>query len=187
MVQEGCVSGVRGSIISPLSDLVHICPSFCHYCPEMGGDVMPECYGTLENRPLSSCTCENLVCEICGAPGARDSAGWYLRCSWPDERFITVRYDELIVGDRVRRATERLKGRSPAIVESIDAYGSDQFKICLRIGKRIKRVYVLRKSPVRASRIMACGAPVCENHCREVDDGVVYCSNHWKAWETVAA
>ena len=41
--------------------MAHKCPSYCHKCPELGGDVMPGCYGTVVYgdglKDLTRCTC----------------------------------------------------------------------------------------------------------------------------------
>jgi hypothetical protein len=35
----------------------HKCPPWCHRCPDMGGDVMPMCWGTIHDDDLERCTC----------------------------------------------------------------------------------------------------------------------------------
>jgi hypothetical protein len=40
----------------------HKCPPYCHKCPELGGKIMPACYGTAVYadgwEDISRCTCD---------------------------------------------------------------------------------------------------------------------------------
>lgn len=43
--------------------LAHVCPSYCHRCPELRDMVMPMCYGSVtgygDEYDLSACTCDS--------------------------------------------------------------------------------------------------------------------------------
>jgi len=124
-------------------------------------------------------------CRYCSTPAVAE-------CSWPDERFIAARYAELKVGDRVKRAIERLQGRPPATVRHIALWFQDArdtipsgLQVVLQIGKREKEVIVRGSSPVMVLRPHRCGNAVCEAHVREVGDHTRYCVEHWGAWQTV--
>jgi hypothetical protein len=44
----------------------HNCPNWCHKCPELGGDILPICWGSVAwgSSDLSHCCCEHLtLCE----------------------------------------------------------------------------------------------------------------------------
>ena len=36
----------------------HVCPKWCHKCPDMGRDVMPGCWGGVLHNDLHHCTCK---------------------------------------------------------------------------------------------------------------------------------
>jgi hypothetical protein len=42
--------------------MAHKCPSYCHKCPDLGGKIMPSCYGTVVYADgwtdLSRCVCD---------------------------------------------------------------------------------------------------------------------------------
>ena len=106
---------------------------------------------------------------------------------------MPVHYIELKVGDRVRRAIDRLQKRPPATVSHIeDWYATDfemvpqHLQICLRIRGKEKEIIVMRYSFVQVAKECPCLMPVCENHLRCVEPGVEYCMDHWNAWSAVA-
>lgn len=35
----------------------HACPEYCHFCPDMGGEIMPRCWGVVERHSLDYCHC----------------------------------------------------------------------------------------------------------------------------------
>lgn len=114
-------------------------------------------------------------------------------CEWPVERFRTAQYKDLKVGDRVRRALDRLKNRPAATVSSIApwfAVDTDTMpsglQVCLEIRNKTKEIIVRAWSPVQVERRQPCGMPVCENHLRSVEPGVEYCRDHWESWSAVA-
>ena|SRR5581483_6092635 len=125
------------------------------------------------------------ACVFCG----QVSTG---RCSWPVEKFLSVRYNELQPGDRVKRALEfqTIEQRPAAVVVSntritIDGY-IDGREIVLQTGSREKTIRVRGYSDVRRAVQQHCGKTVCDLHSRSVADGVEYCADHWTAWERVA-
>ena len=97
------------------------------------------------------------------------------------------------MGDRVRRAVDRLQKRPPAKVIHIAPWFAQAgdtipagLQLCLLIRAKTKEVIVRGCSPVQVAREQPCGMPVCEDHLRRVGDGVEYCCGHWEAWEAVA-
>jgi len=50
----------------------HTCPTYCHFCPDLDGQVMPSCWGTVgtaDPLDISACTC--VVSMECEKEGAR--------------------------------------------------------------------------------------------------------------------
>jgi hypothetical protein len=35
----------------------HVCPPRCHRCPDLNGDVMPMCWGSVDRNDLVRCHC----------------------------------------------------------------------------------------------------------------------------------
>lgn len=35
----------------------HVCPPWCHRCPDMDGDVLPRCWGSVHRNDLLGCHC----------------------------------------------------------------------------------------------------------------------------------
>ena len=132
------------------------------------------------------CDCYGDSCKFCDQPAVAC-------CEWPIEGFKVVHYYELKIGDRVRRAIDRLQRRPPATVTHVaeffrtntDAYASD-LQICLRIRGKDKEIIVKKLSLVQVAKEVPCLMPVCEDHLRCVEPGVEYCMDHWNAWSAVA-
>ena len=125
-------------------------------------------------------------CEFCDQPAVA-------KCGWPVGKFVTVRYKNLKVGDRVRRAVDRLQRRAPAVVESVEPLFLSEcrtmywdLQVCLKIRGKTREIIVKPDSRVQVERPGICLAPVCENHLRRVEDGVEYCQTHWTSWAEVA-
>jgi hypothetical protein len=38
--------------------MAHRCPKWCHRCPDMNGDVMPGCWGTVHSNDMADCHCD---------------------------------------------------------------------------------------------------------------------------------
>lgn len=96
------------------------------------------------------------ACNFCDSPAVA-------RCSWPVERFVIARYDDLQVGDRVRRAIDRLHNRPPATVVHIapwfpahDAPVATKLQVILEIRGKEKEIIVMPESRVQVLR----GGPV---------------------------
>src|ERR1700728_604378 len=86
-----CRSADRKYFCSPVMKPTHICPPFCHRCPDMGGDIMPWCGGPIEGRGFESCYCTNMVCA-CGRAAEQ-------RCTWPTETMVPSLARYLLHGD----------------------------------------------------------------------------------------
>lgn len=58
------------------------CPGYCHHCPDLGGRVMPFCYGTINNTDpysLSGCHCRvEMECARNGAASLVEMHGRHL-------------------------------------------------------------------------------------------------------------
>jgi hypothetical protein len=120
-------------------------------------------------------------CAFCGETG--DLA----RCAWPEWRFVTTRYGELKIGDRVKRAIERLKHRAPAtVVRKEPRPDLAALEVELSIRGRVKVIHVKAGSPVMVERPVVCKAVVCELHRAERGPKSTVCMDHWRAWEAVA-
>jgi hypothetical protein len=140
-------------------------------------------------RPF--CTDQSVCAECCHLPGcvvcgAKDALA---QCDWPEWRFVTARYGQLKVGDRVKRAIERLKHRAPATVARVEA-GTESahglLNIELAIQGRSKFIQVRPSSPVMVERPTVCRAVVCELHRADRGPSGLVCMHHWHAWEAVA-
>lgn len=122
-------------------------------------------------------------CQFC----TDESAG---SCCWPDKKFVTLKYDELLHGDKVRRAHGTRSNQPPATVTEIEAVSLSRLKFTLSIqGKkaaRTKEIEVYGFSAVQALRDAICGNPVCELHMRSVGESKAYCREHWDSWSQVA-
>lgn len=124
-------------------------------------------------------------CSFCGAEALA-------RCEWPVPRFVVVCYDDLKVGDRVRRNIDRLQRRAPARVLELAPYRvpgallDAGLQVTLGIRGKSKTVIVLQESRVQVEREQPCLNAVCENCLRRVEDGVEYCRDHWNSWQAVA-
>ena len=147
-----------------------------------------------------------MKCEFCDATNGLEM------CCWPVLRFKVVRYQDLKIGDRVRRASDRDKSirpdkekfvvlrpncrLSPATVTGIEGWRETDtgqrycwwLKVYLSMktaaGKpRHKVASVLPHSHVLLECKTVCRALVCENHRCERGPKAVYCAWHWRAWE----
>jgi len=125
------------------------------------------------------------TCRFCGEPAAAE-------CKWPVERFKTVRYSELKVGDRIKRLIEfgSLAQRAPAEVVDIQKTQREGFidavGIVMSIKGRLKTAVERGHGLCVRLESQSCRTSVCENHLREVGEGRGYCADHWHAWEAVA-
>jgi hypothetical protein len=108
--------------------------------------------------------------------------------------FQVMKIEDLVLGDIVRRFVDKRMKLPPAEVMEIcdfpgDAVLRPRRTVIIRIRSRTPRFKTFNNavtSRVRILRPGECGELCCELHAREVDDGLHYCANHWRAWEAVA-
>lgn len=113
-------------------------------------------------------------------------------CSWPVEKFYPTTYGELELGDIVRRIRPyRTDAFTVATVEKLQHILGGWIRVGLMIrrnkGKSKPKAFdVLPDSPVRALRLVPCGALCCEQHHVARGPGIYHCQDHWQAWQAVA-
>lgn len=126
-----------------------------------------------------------MTCAFCNSHG-------FMLCQWPVEKFVRVTYNDLEVGDRVRRAHGGATDvRPPAKVVDIRVDGAGDgpiwaLFITLQIGSRKKVIHVGPSSPVRVAHPDLCGNACCSEHRREVGEEKAYCREHWNEWQQIA-
>jgi len=163
------------------SQITHVCPPFCHRCPDLNGDIMPHCYGCIDGRELDSCVCRGLTCAKCG-----ESAEW--RCTWPVEVMVPAVVHDLRHGDICSNLSRSRTGRilEIAAVENVPNPNLLDIKIIRYnhgkpAGGRIDLYTWDVSARVKVQRQAICGGPGCYRHIRDLDQGGFICSEHWAA------
>lgn len=116
------------------------------------------------------------TCAFC--PETRDLR----QCLWPVPKFVRATYGDLVEGDLVHRAVEKVD-RAPASVAALTRFGGAYVKVVLSTRSREKVVVRMLNSGVRVKRVVSCGQLCCERHGAERGPSVVYCADHWATCE----
>jgi hypothetical protein len=158
----------------------HICPPFCHRCPNIGMAIRGFVGCQLLTNELSHCLCVGSRC----ACGKRPEA----RCTWPIEAMAHVTVGELEPGDVCSNLSNSRTGRVITIEPTQSVFNTNLLR--LTVGRFTKQSglrysqfddYQWDKSAmVLARRPGICGEPACERHIRDLVGGFI-CSGHWGA------
>jgi len=112
-------------------------------------------------------------------------------CRWPVDRFFQFLLKDAQEGDIVAPYGTVNYGLASFRVTAIRPLDDGKFEIEYRVKvqmelPRTRREVRAGSDAIMIKRACLCQKPVCDLHLRRVDDAVVYCLNHWQAWESVA-
>jgi hypothetical protein len=168
-----------GTVVSAVTP--HICPPFCHRCPNQLRTGIWRRIGCGEGLgwDFLFCHCGNVVCH-CGAP----SEG---RCTWPIEIMAPGRVYDLRHGDICSNLSNTRTGTVTDIQALLGVPNQNLLEITIERqykGATRGRVDVYRwdlNAQILILRRTKCGEPGCYRHIRDLDGGQSICSDHWGA------
>ena len=119
-------------------------------------------------------------CTFCTEPAATE-------CRWPVIQPVKIRVADLVAGDALYPlgawseslpgpfgVTSILRDEGGPVLVTVDYEGHTwQYRY-----PAAGTVYVLGTGP--------CGKPCCDHHTRQIEEGLDYCVEHWRAWERIA-
>jgi hypothetical protein len=159
----------------------HICPPFCHRCPNQPRTGIWRRLGCGDGLgfDFQFCHCGNVKCH-CGKPNVG-------RCTWQVELMLPGFVEDLRHGDMC----SNLNGTRTGVVFDIDpalAPNPNLLELTIeriRKGRAESPRFDIYRWDLRA-RIMIlrrtiCGEPGCDAHVRDLDGGQFICSDHWAA------
>jgi hypothetical protein len=117
------------------------------------------------------------MCAFCAQPAEAS-------CGWKTIVPVDVRADEVLHGDVLSTRPGELCGR----VTAIETGDGRNLRLFYRRERPQREGWITRRpwERVYVDHPRPCEEPCCVAHCREMDEGLHYCAEHWKAWESIS-